>query len=293
MTGSPKTDTKEEAMSRPLILSEQFTDSSPTVADVLREHREDRASLLASLTTSWQSDTRIRAALLWGSFGRGKADDLSDLDPWLLVADDAAAEMGPSLRHHAEKTGSLITGKNTPQHAPPGGGYISFLHEGRHGLLQVDCYWQPQSAALAEAEYAALFDRQAETYAGQGYPTRDYPEAVTGLEAEVAHGLHFAWFMFSITAKYLARHPDSDMGLMFYPKPGLEEAAARLGQAGLLTPEDWAVPETPGQKVGRLRHLVSKTEQLRLIANAEGCTFSPLYTSCLLRYLELVEGILQ
>ena len=83
------------------------------------------------------------------------------------------------------------------------------------------------------------------------------------------------------------------MGLMFYPKPGLEEAAARLGQADLLTPDDWAVPEQPLEKVERLRHLVGKTEQLRLIANAEGCKFSPLYTPCLLRYLELVEGILK
>ncbi len=278
-------------MSRSLILAEQFSD--PAVADALREHREDRTALLASLTASWQSDTRIRAALLWGSFGRGEADDLSDLDPWLLVADDAAANFGPVLRQYAEEAGSLITGKNTPKHAPPGGGYMSFLHEGRRGLLQVGCYWQPQSTALARAEYAVLFDRQAEAYAGQEHPKRDHPEEATGLDAEVAHGLHFAWFMFLITAKYLARDTASDLSLMFYPKPGLEEAAARLGQAGLLTPEDWAVPAKPLEKVDRLRHLVDKTEQLRLIANAKGCTFSSAYTPCLFRYLDLVESILR
>ena len=278
-------------MSRSLILSEQFT--APAVADALREHREDRMALLASLTASWQSDTRIRAALLWGSFGRGNADDLSDLDPWLLVTDDAAAEMGLVLRQYAEETGSLITGKNTPQHAPPGGGYMSFLHEGRHGLLQVDCYWQPQSLALAEAEYAVLFDRQAEAYAGQEYATRVVPEASQGLQAEVEHDFYFTWFMFLIAAKYLARHSDSDMGLMFYPKPGLEEAAAQLGQAALLTPEDWVVPEEPREKVDRLRHLVGKTEQLRLIANAQGCTLSSAYAPCLFRYLDMVEGILK
>jgi hypothetical protein len=280
-------------MPRSPIFSGQFTDSSPAVADALREHREDRAALLASLMTSWQSDTRIRAALLWGSIGRGEADDLSDLDPWLLVADDSAAGLGLVLRQCAEQTGSLITGKNTPQHAPPGGGYMSFLHEGRHGMLQVDCYWQPQSTVLAEAEYAVLFDRQAETYAGQEYPKLAPVEEAQGLEAEVEHGLNFAWFMFLITAKYLARDPNSDIGLMFYPKPGLEEAMARLGQAELLTPEDWAVPEKPLEKVDRLRHLVSKTEQLRQIANARGCTFSSLYTSCMFRYLDMVEGILK
>lgn len=280
-------------MARSLIFSEQFTNSAPATANALREHREDRAALLASLTASWQSDAPIRAALLWGSFGRGEADDLSDLDPWLLVADDAAAEMGPYLRQYAEQAGSLVLAKDTPQHAPPGGGFVSFLHEGRHGLLQVDCYWQPASTAVPEAEYAVQFDRQAEVYIGQKYPKREYPEETIGLQAEVAHGFHFAWFMFSITAKSLARDAASDLSLMFYPKPGLEEAAARLGQAELFGPEDWAVPEEPLEKVNRLRHLVGKTEQLRLIANAQGCTLSPLYTSCLFRYLDMVEGILK
>jgi len=283
--------TKEESMSRSFILAEQFPD--PAVADALREHREDRTALLASLTASWQEDTRIRAALLWGSFGRAEADDLSDLDPWLIVTEDAAAEIGPSLGHYAEQTGSLILGMDTPRHAPPGGGYMSFLHEGHHGLLQVDCYWQPQSTVLAEAEYAVLFDRQAEVQAAQEYPKQDDPEEIVGLEAEVAHGFHFAWFMFSITAKYLARDAASDLSLMFYPKPGLEEAAARLGQAELFQPEGWAVPDKPLEKVDRLRHLVSKTEQLRLTANAQGCTFSAAYTPCLFRYLDLVEGILK
>ena len=280
-------------MSRSLILSEQFVETVPAVADALREHREDRDALLASLTAFWQSDIRIRAALLWGSFGRGEADDLSDLDPWLLVADDAAPSIEPVLRQYAEQTGSLVSAaQNIPQYAPPGGGYVGFLHEGRHGLLQVDCYWQPVSVALPEAEYAVLFDRQPETYAGQEYPEITPLEKAQGLQAEVEHGLRFTWFMFLITAKYLARHPDSDMGLMFYPKLGLEVAAVWLGQAALLTPEDWDVPQKPREKVNRLRHLAGKVEQLRVTANAQGCTFSPTYTPCLLRYLDMVEGIL-
>ena len=281
-------------MSRFLIFSEQFTAPAPAVANALREHREDRTALLASLTASWQSDARIRAALLWGSFGRGEADDLSDLDPWLLVADDAAPLIEPVVREYAEQAGSLILGsENIPQYAPPGGGYVSFLHEGRHGLLQVDCYWQPQSVDLPESEYIVLFDRQAEDSVGQEYPNLTLPKDALGLQAEVEHGLHFTWFMFSITAKSLARDPASDLNLMFYPKPGLEDAAARLGQSELFGPEDWAVPAKPLGKVNRLRHLVSKTEQLRVIANAQGCTFSPAYTPCLLRYLDMVEGILK
>ncbi len=99
--------------------------------------------------------------------------------------------------------------------------------------------------------------------------------------------------MLSITAKSLAREREADLSLMFYPKPGLEEAAARLGQAEWLQPDDWAVPEEPLKKVARLRQLVSRVEQLRVTANAQGCSFSPLYTPCLFRYLDLVEGILR
>ena len=281
-------------MSRSLISSEQFTESAPLVANAVREHREDRDALLAALTAFWQADARIRAALLWGSFGRGKADDLSDLDPWLLVADEAAASIEPVLRGYAEATGSLISAaQNIPQYAPSGGGYVGFLHEGRHGLLQVDCYWQPVSVPLPEAEYAVLFDRQAEVYMGQTYPELALPEETQGLQAEVEHGLRFTWFMFLIAAKSLARDPASDLSLMFYPKPGLEDAAARLGQADLLTPDDWAVPEEPLKKVDRLRHLAGKVEQLRVIANAQGCSFSSAYTPSLFRCLDMVEGILK
>ena len=198
-------------MSRSLIVSEQFADSAPAVANALRQHREDRAALLASLTDSWRSDECIRAAYLWGSFGRAEADDLSDLDPWLIVTDEAAAGIGPSLRQYAERTGSLISGKDTPRYAPAGGGYLSFLHEGRHGLLQVDCYWQPQSTALAEGRYAVLFDRRTQAFAGQEYPKPASLEEVRGLKAEVEHGLYFTWLMFSITAKNLARDAGFDL----------------------------------------------------------------------------------
>ena len=76
-------------MSRSPIFCEQFTDSAPAVANALREYREDRAALLASLSASLQSDPRIHAVWFHGSFGRDEADDVSDLDLWLAVSDAA------------------------------------------------------------------------------------------------------------------------------------------------------------------------------------------------------------
>lgn len=158
----------------------------------------------------------------------------------------------------------------------------------------MDCYWQPQSSLAAVPEQAVLFDRLQETVALPHIIPKIKPAiAAIELDERIAGGIGFAWLMFSIAAKYLARDPAFDMGLMFYPRPGLQESAALLGQAGALTPKDWAVPQEPLEKVARLGHLVSKAEQFRLSANATGFTLSPLYAPCLFRYLDMVAGILR
>lgn len=282
-------------MSRPTVFAEHIVD--PAVAAALREHREDRTALLGSLTASLRRDSRVRAAWLWGSFGRDEADDLSDLDPWLIVADEAAAEMGPTLRLYAEQTGSFISGGEAPQNAPPGGGYFGSLHEGRHGLLHMDCYWQPQSFVTPVPEQAVLFDRLKEQYDPVGLPpyvARQIPSMDdAGFRGQVEGGLGFAWLMFSIAAKYLARDPASDMGLMFYPREGLEKAAVLLGQGETVLPLDWSVPEEPLGKVARLHYLVERADHVTSLANTQGMSLSLRYAPCLFRYLEMVEGILK
>ena len=281
-------------MSRPTVFAEPLKDS--VVAAMLRQHREDRAALLRSLTASLQSDSRVRAAWLWGSFGRDEADDLSDLDPWLIVTDEAVGEMGPMLRLYAEEIGSLVSGGEAPQNAPPGGGYFGSLHEGRHGLLHVDCYWQPQSSVTSVPEHIVPFDRLNERNGPAEEPPVPHPvlpDVNDGDRGRIAGGIGFAWLMFSIAAKYLARDPASDMGLMLYPRQGLEEAITLLGQGEALLPLDWSVPEKPLEKAARLRSLVEKAEQAAEAANAQGLSLSPRYAPCLFRYLEMVEGILK
>ena len=277
-------------MSRTSIVAEQFTDIA--AANALREHREDRMALLASLLDFWQADERIRAAWLWGSFGRGEADDLSDLDPWLSVADDMVTEMGPVLRQYAEQTNSFIVGGEDPQNAPAGGGSFGSLHEGRHGLLHVDCYWQPVSARLRVMELAVLFDRQMEVYIPQKHPDRFHPEVRKGFPREVEEGLGFAWLMLSIAAKHLARDPQSDMSLMLYPRPMLEEVIESLGRGDLL-PIDWSVPEEPRLKMEWLRGLVQVVEQAADAARAQGYSSPAGYIPSLSRSLDLTDNILR
>jgi len=272
------------------IFADHFAD--PATAAALRRHREDRDALLLSLTSSLKADPRVRAAWLWGSFGRGEADDLSDLDPWLIVSDADVAKTGPSLRLYVEQSGSFIAGGESPQNAPTGGGYFSSLHEGRHGLLHLDCYWQPQSAVYQVPSEGLLFDRLGEPMAPlmQEPSPAERPLVNTPLDGRVEDGLGFAWLMFSISAKHLARDPLSDMSLMLYPRQAFEEAALLLGQAAAA---DWTVPEAPLEKVERLRHLVGQAERLRLAANTQGYDLSPLFTPCLFCYLDMVEAILR
>ena len=271
-----------------MITAKQFPGP---LATSLQEHREDRSALLASLSASFQADPRIRAAWLWGSFGRNEADDLSDLDPWLIVTDEAAPQRGPSLEQYAKNTGSLICGGEDPSNGPPGGGSYGSLHEGRHGLLHVDCYWQPQSALTSLPEHGVLFDRLNEP----AKPLLVSPLLAVhelGTAGPVEDSLGFAWLMFSIAAKHLARDPNSDMALLLYPKPGLENALTLLGEEQLITPLDWSVPEKPMEKLVRLRTLVEKTGRATEIANAQGVPISLRYAPCLSRYLDMVEGIL-
>ena len=116
--------------------------------------------------------------------------------------------------------------------------------------------------------------------------------ALTDEKDRIAGGIGFAWLMLSIAAKTLARHPDSDMALMTYPRSGLEDAAALLGLAGYVGPSDWIVPENPQGKVELLRRLVGKTARLTEVADGRGMTLSPRNAVCLNRYLDMVEGIL-
>ncbi len=269
----------------------------PEVAAALREHRADRGTLLASLTETLQADPRVRAAWLWRSFGRGEADDLSDLDPWLIVADEAAGEIGASLLDFQQTTGSFLTGAENHEFAPPGGGYFSSLNAGRHGLLQIDCYWQPQSAEFEVPKQAVLFNRLDAPYTPLPHLPTQNPAPLaadfTPEQERIDSGIGFAWFMLSITAKKLARDLESDMSLLVYPRPDLEDAAELLGLLGYLQESDWIVPESPLGKVACLRGLNDKTAQLTEAAREQGLDLSPHVAVCLPRYLDLVEGILK
>ena len=278
-------------MSRSLVFSEQFTESAPSVADALREHREDRSALLASLTTSLQSEPRVKAVWFHGSFGRGEADDFSDLDLWVSVANEHATDASIFLSGHAALAANFIGAKRTFQIAPPSGGFFTTRQEGRRAYLGIDWSWQPQNALTLPADVKLLFKRmEPETSS----PVLSLPTVVFGKdisESPIEGGLFFAWLMVGVAAKWLVRDLQSDMALMLYPRPALEYAIAELGRHDLL-PIDWSVPDAPLDKIARLRGLAQIVARTVEAARMEGYSFPPRYLPCLFQYLDLVESVL-
>ena len=255
------------------------------------EHREDRSDLLVSLTTSLQSDTRILAVWFHGSFGRDEADDFSDLDLWVSVADEYAAEASAFLSGHAALAPNFIGAKRTFQIAPPSGGFFTTRQEGRRTYLGVDWSWQPRSALTLPADVRLLFRRTEQESPSPllSLPTVEFGRDIA--ESPIEGGLFFAWLMVGVAAKWLVRDLQSDMALMLYPRPALEYAIAELGRQDLL-PIDWSVPDAPLDKIARLRGLAQIVAQTVEAARTQGYSFPPRYLPCLFQYLDLVERVL-
>ena len=290
-------------MPKTKILNENVSDLD--MAAALREHAEDRDRLLVALTEAFQNDPLVRAFWLWGSFGRGDADDLSDLDLWIAVPDNFVSKMGVRLLEQLIETGVLISALENAYNAPAGGGYIGCLFAGRRGMIHVDLYWQGQSTIDDTPDISVLFKglpgasrNMLSVFNRRHEPTPSIPpisrcNAVdqtaphTALEKQLA----FVYLMFSIAAKYLARDLDSDLTLILYPKPAFEEAVDLTGVPDVVGVVDWSLPGDALGKVARLKHLAAKAGLLIERIESQGGETSSLYVSCLDRYLEMVEKI--
>ncbi len=271
------------------VLSELISD--PEVAEALRVHAAERTRLLDHLSTLFREDQRVRAAWLWGSFSRGEQDDLSDLDPWLLVSDEHVGGMGKSLVAMCEAAGSVVSYGENPNNGPKGGGYLGVLLAGSHGLHHVDLYWQSVSSGEVPG-WAVLFDRSSDSAPSLEPAGTSTEVAETPLE-ENRGRIAFIWLMLSVVAKYLARDPDSDMALLSYPRNAFEETVEQLGLQGEIGDVGWSVPLGPLAKVDTLRRIAEKTALLEEACRMRGLPISAEANPCLMRYFELVAGIIE
>jgi hypothetical protein len=170
------------------------------VADFLAPHRHERDDLLQRIIALLQVDDRIAAAWLHGSIGRATHDDWSDIDLWIVVADDHMEAIRAERSAFVHQLGELLFTVEAPQNAPPDGTYLLALYPGTQGPNILDCSWQPQSKAQRPLDTQLLFDKaNISTFSP---PT---PTPVDNPLELAAHQTAFFWMMVTIIAKYIAR----------------------------------------------------------------------------------------
>lgn len=181
----------------------------------------ERAALLDRLSTALESDPRVVAAWLWGSFGRGEEDAWSDLDVWIVLRDEAYS---PALRHGFPAIlGEALFTVEAPQNGPSGGTYLMSAHDAPSGPHLVDWYVQPLAFAQPGDSRAVLVDRAE----WPSQPRKGPPDGlVLPSEGEAANKAALFWAMALIQAKHIARRPlEPDLGFEGFLLTLMREAA--------------------------------------------------------------------
>jgi hypothetical protein len=171
--------------------------------------RAARQALLDRITASLASDERFVAAWLAGSFGRGEADDFSDLDLSIVVADPFQERL--CARPHMTGAGtvserlSLFSRFGDPavihenhHNAPAGGAFTFVLY--REQALIVDWTLIPRSAAARPVQSVLLFDRAGIPFLPAAAPA-SRPERAEMTSERAA----FFWMIAAVVVKSLLR----------------------------------------------------------------------------------------
>ncbi len=227
---------------------------------MLKQYQQETAVLLATIRETVESDGRFCAAWLFGSFGRGDNDALSDIDIWLIVKDEAYASIVQNKKKFIEQFGTSLFTLDVPQNAPPHGEYLAASYEAPFGPHHVDFYWQPQSKAVIPPQMKLLFDKV-------GIPSVDEPLVFPGGEPDYeqinrpSHFVPYFWIMVMVSAKYLWRSPDSAIvPFLPYFLPDFHKAQAFLKMPK--THEETAVFPTPHAKFEFLMQLAKDMQEM-------------------------------
>lgn len=253
---------------------------------------DERNALLQKITSLLESDSRVGAAWLFGSLGRGDADALSDLDLWVVVSDDAIQAVVAERRQYVTRVGEPVLMLEAPQNAPVGGAYLMAAYDAPAGPHIADWYWQPRSSAFIPPHTRVLFDRA-------GLAVGDEPMRFVGgspdpvLETQLIHFISFFWMMWLITVKHTARAPHSEtIPLLFYVLDPFCKTQRFLGQ-----PEDPrylsdVLPSlpTPREKLDTLRRLADEMVGLMKQVAATGRAVPEAIVPGAYRYLAWLEA---
>ena len=181
--------------------------TDPSIQQKLAVHLAEREAWLAEMVVQLEADERVDAAWLFGSLGRDDADELSDVDLFVIVNDTDFDTFVARRYDFLAQVAQPVLILEAPQNWPPGGVYNMALYPGTSGPHQVDCYWVRRSAARLPTETRLLFDRIG--LPRQDSPTRfDYAPVPERTPEEVlTQNVNSFWVMWLIACKYIARYP--------------------------------------------------------------------------------------
>ena len=173
----------------------------------LRTRLRERAGLLKQIHHLIQKDGRVRAAWVEGSVARGNDDALSDIDIFVVVADDAVEDFIDNRRCHAAKPARPILLMDNLQNSLLRGAYLLAWYGGEAGPQHVDWFWQAESEARRPEEANVLFDRAGIRRVPGDLATMPGPSLGPNppLRELLTHKTTFVWAMSLIVAKHIAR----------------------------------------------------------------------------------------
>jgi hypothetical protein len=255
----------------------------------LQTHTEERDALLARTLRLLEADDRVVAAWLHGSIGRGTHDDWSDIDLWIVVADEHMETVGAEGDTFVRSLGEPLLTLAPPQNAPPGGEYLLALYPGEQGPQMLDCSWQPQSLAQRPPDTRLLFDRV-------GIPPAEESELSPEDERLVMarQQIDFFWMMATVVAKYIARGQAWEvLALLRFVWTVLAGVEFLSGERASLPDyhdaPPFAPPLDPAEQLAALHFLVDQMQSLasRVPSLREGA--NPATPEQVLALLALVE----
>ena len=275
------------------------------VEDLLTVRLRERAALLRRVEQVIRRDCRVRAAWIMGSVARGEDDALSDLDLFIVVADDAIAEFIDNRRVHAAEPARPLLLMDNLANAPAGGAYLLALYEGKAGPQNIDWFWQAESMTCRQDDGKILFDRAglraapgaqrgSIVHRSSGPPLGPNP-SLTDL---LTHKIAFFWSMSFIVAKYIARRDSESVARMTGVLTRTLKEAAGLCHSGVALSEGYkamvagleAASATTQLQV--LRELSRHAEALGGQAAARGVVLPSEAITQVYRFFELAEALL-
>src|SRR5690348_5112902 len=102
-----------------------------STSKTLNLRRAERDQLLVRVVLLLEQDERIAAAWLSGSLGRGTEDAWSDLDLWVVVADEHLDAVLDARRESVSLLARPLVILDVPGNGPKGGGFFSVVYEGQ------------------------------------------------------------------------------------------------------------------------------------------------------------------